>query len=187
MNDPRPKETLPDGNYISLDGDVCSSADLPQEATGQHPTEDEWLEHLISEDQRLNTAQLDTIAQIRANGWFEVRNDNLVEAARSVGDSKRHGGAAHKMEYGGTVSHYPSADRAEELSSEARERAVDLVKKACGRCALAEYCSINPEELVGRLNDNKDRTRFRKRVSRPDNNHLCGTNLGPGRLKDAIM
>ena len=177
-------ERIDDQTIINEDGDIRVAADvtdLPMANQGRIARM-----HTRYEEPPEVTEEYD-ITDIRMNADFSERNALLPKMVGKIAESNRHEGAAIAMEKGRYVPKYRDSESAREAAMYAYGVAKELGKKACDACPLAEYCQIDPAKLRQTLSDDKNtRNRFKLRVSHPDNNHFCETNLAPGRQNDRV-
>lgn len=129
----------------------------------------------------------DELDYIRKSADFRNRNIRLMMAADHVGNQRQAEGAAEQASYGNRVSRRYSdpGHMADIISSRDRE-AKEAIRRACGSCAIADYCNLSNQDLQNNLRDAKVRQRFKNRLVADDyskNNHLCATSLDGDRLK----
>lgn len=126
------------------------------------------------------------VDNIRNLADFSRRNGFLRSMTDEVGAANRHEGAYKQLSSGVHINHYRSPRHALELTNQARMKAVKLGELACENCPLVEFCDTNPRRMTLALESPQNRTRFRSRVENPDNDHLCETNLKPGKQNSSI-
>lgn len=163
-----PTHILPDNTGVEIDGDIVSLADA-----GIDPDE---IENEVLEDP--DPSDLLDMAMAKD---FSARNETLVDLSRRISRRNNLHGQL-QLTLDGRL-HYNTAGELEDLRDAQNRRIGILSEEACGRCALIDFCTIGPEVIATRLDeDAKMRARFRKRVEHPENNKLCATNMQPGRL-----
>jgi len=127
----------------------------------------------------------DTISELRGQpGRFQARNAALLSLARYIGELRMYRGALWSLKNGNSTSgHYISEGHLESLIETRVARGLAMARLACAACPLAGVCGIGPDELVIAIKQKPERRRFVARLRRPDNTHLCETNVETGRLK----
>lgn len=122
------------------------------------------------------------IIDTRSVGDFSLRNEKLKGMAAATGATNQYEGAASKMRDGGRMVPYRNADHAESLAQASNDKARILGAEACKACPLFDFCDIEINDVRKQLDEQKVRTRFTRRVTKPENNHFCRTNLDASRL-----
>ena len=171
-----PTSILPGGAGVEVDGEILNFDDA-----GIDP------EDLVDASREPDIDRIYEEALTRALvSDFSSRNQTLTSLTEKIGWRNRVHGQIQQAANGnpkfGPV--WELEERKGRLTKQARE----LGEKACQSCALAEFCTTTPEQLVAALvGDPGDRSRFKSRVNRPDNNKFCSTNLQPGRIpRDSV-
>lgn len=118
---------------------------------------------------------------------FMARNAALRGLTDYIGDGRMHRGAWTQLVRGKQVGSYRGPEQAASLMMKSGIRADMIGVLACASYPLRMSCGIGPDQLLDDLQDKNARTRFRARLRRdPTNNHFCGTNLAPARLKKSV-
>lgn len=184
-------ERLDEQSVVDENGDVRSIADVNDLETGRIMTDRARIArmHPRSDYSALAEADVqrrDSMEMIRNLADFAQRNETLHQMAGKVGEENRHIGASEQLASGHYIKGYRNADHAAELAARSKAEARRLGEEACAACPLAEYCDTTADAVAANLQLATTRNRFKHRVEHAENDHLCETNLKPGRQKNSI-